>query len=469
MQRIKNLNIIIAFFVIINIFAIKLPVSASIDTGFELASKAVYMVNLDIDETVIHAKNENKKMRSASTIKIMTALLALELENNMDKIAKITYECFDEFHGVNPNYYGASQALIEPTQQNITYGDLINSLMLASACESANILAYNLGGESIPNFIKMMNDKAKEIGAVNTKFANPHGLHHEDNYTTAYDMYLITKYAIDNIPQFMEIVEKTTYKMPPNKNNPNGYNISSTIAMQNPASDFYYEGVKGVKTGSIDYFYEVDEDGKPTGKKELGSRSLITTATKNGYTYLIVTLESPFYLENGEKDVSSAIDDHEKLYNWAFTNFKRTLILEKNEGIGNVKIHKGEGRDEVEAIAVEDIYYILPNHLDKTAVTREINIEKEITAPVEKGKPLGNVKLIYGGKEIATVDLIAKDGVEMSVIEDYKEKAAEVVDSGWFKASLVVLFLLISTFLIARTIQRERKKKLAKMNKRRRK
>ena len=120
------------------------------------------MASLDSDGDVIYAKNENTKLRPASTVKIMTAILALEMESNLDKIATITYDAFDEFHGNNPNYQGASQALIEPTQKNITYRDLVNSLMLASACESANILAYNLGGNSIPNFIKMMNDKAQK-------------------------------------------------------------------------------------------------------------------------------------------------------------------------------------------------------------------------------------------------------------------------------------------------------------------
>ncbi|NLJ16515.1 MAG: D-alanyl-D-alanine carboxypeptidase [Clostridiales bacterium] len=470
MRSIKKLVLIPAFFVLINILSINIPVSATVDPGFELESKGVYMASLDSDGDVIYAKNENTKLRPASTVKIMTAILALEMESNLDKIATITYDAFDEFHGNNPNYQGASQALIEPTQKNITYRDLVNSLMLASACESANILAYNLGGNSIPNFIKMMNDKAQEIGAVNTHFANPHGLHHEGNYTTAYDLYLITKYAIENVPGFMEIVEKTTYKMPPNKNNPNGYNISSTITMQNAGSDFYYEGVKGVKTGSINYFYELDDEGNPTGNKEAGSRSLVTTATKNGYSYIIVTLESPFFTENGEKYTASAINDHTKLYNWAFTNFKRTLVIEKNEGIENVKVSKGKDKDEIEAIATEDLYYILPSYLDKSAVTREISFEKEIyPAPIEKGQSLGIVKLLYGGKQIGEVQLVAKDSVELSMIEEYKERASEIIDSGWFKASIIILFLLISTFLIARTIQREKKRKMAKFNRKRRK
>ena len=227
-----------AIILLFSTFLTKMPAKAAFTPSFALYSEGVYMVNLDTD-IVIVSKNADKRLCPASTTKIMTCLVALANIKNFDAYCEVPYACFNEFNEGNPNYTGPSNADIFPLQTNITYWDALYSMMLASACESSNILAYNIGGGSMERFYEMMNDMAKQIGCRNTHFSNSHGLYAEDNYTTAYDLYLITKYAIDNYPGFMKICGTFSYEMPPNDRNPDGYYINHTCQLMNPNSQYY--------------------------------------------------------------------------------------------------------------------------------------------------------------------------------------------------------------------------------------
>ena len=136
---------------------------------------------------VLVEKGMDQMMYPASITKIMTVLLALE-NSDPDKIHTMSYEAT---HSIDPN--STHIALTEGEQ--LTLRDLMYATMVASANDAANGIAECVAG-SIDQFVAMMNEKAKEIGAVHTHFANANGLHNTDHYTTAYDMALITKYAL---------------------------------------------------------------------------------------------------------------------------------------------------------------------------------------------------------------------------------------------------------------------------------
>lgn len=319
MRKAKILSFFIA---IILLFSTVLPIfaaNAAFSPSFELYSEGIYMVDLD-DDTVVVSKNADEKLYPASTTKIMTCLVALANITDLDELVEVTYEAFEDLWSSNINFNGASTAFITPFQNNITYRDCIYSLMVCSACDSANILAYNIGGGSIAEFVEMMNDTAADIGCGNTHFSNPHGLFEEDNYTSARDMYLITKYAVDNYPEFMEICNTLSYDMPPNEYYPDGYTIYTTNKLINPYSEYYCEGVRGVKTGSIDrYFYQIDGEWD-YDSFVYGSRTLVSTAQRDGETYMIVTLGAPYCNEDGsETETELSFTDHINLYEWAFS------------------------------------------------------------------------------------------------------------------------------------------------------
>lgn len=438
--------------------------SAAFTPKFKLNSEAVYMVNTDTDIVVV-SKNADKKMWPASTTKIMTCLVALENIKDFNAYVLCPYAAFNEFHEDNINYKGASNAAIEAHQNNITYWDLLYALMVRSGCEAANILAYNIGGESIENFIAMMNAKAKEIGCKNTHFSNTHGLWDEDNYTTAYDLYLITKYAMDNYPRFMEICDTYSYDMPPNEYNPDGYTITQTNKLMQTTSEYYYEGVHGIKTGSIDCYYPQRPDGTYSYEDEQeGSRALVTTAEKEGFHYIIVSLGAPYYTEDG---TNLSFKDHIDLYDWAFSEFEYTLVINKNEQITQVGVDKGKDVDTVGLIVTEDYYTLLPKSLDRSTIQRICEpITDMLEAPVEKDQEMGNLQLRLNGETLVNMKLVTESYVELDMQEYYKEKILEFVQDKRFIAIVISLGLLIILLIVTSAIRKAHNKRVAEMQKR---
>jgi len=135
--------------------------------------------------SILAEKDANKKMYPASLTKIMTAIIAIEKGNLSDVIT---------VDNDTPYEISGSHIALEPGEI-LTLKDLLYALMLPSANDAASVIAKHYGG-STEEFVKLMNDKAKELGALNTHFVNPHGLHDENHYTTATDLAIITKYAM---------------------------------------------------------------------------------------------------------------------------------------------------------------------------------------------------------------------------------------------------------------------------------
>ncbi len=484
MRKAKKFALIMSIILLWTTFASSLSVSAAFTPKVELNSEGVYMVNTDTDIVVV-SKNADKKLYPASLTKIMTCLVALENIKDFNSYALVPYTAFNEFNEDNPNFWGPSNAAVEPKQTNITYMHLLYGLMVRSGCECANALAYNIGGESIPNFVQMMNEKAKEIGCKNTNFTNPHGLFDPNNYSTAYDMYLITKYAIDNYPRFMEICDTYSYEMPANEFNPDGYYITHTNVMMNPNSEYYYEGVHGVKTGSIDKCYYPQENGLyDTSVFEYGSRCLVTTAERDGFHYIIVSLGAPYCNEDGTPtDTQLSVTDHINLYDWAFAEFEYTKVLEKNEQITQVAVDKGKDADTVGIIVTEEYYTLLPKSLDRSTIQRIIepvvtgeDINKNgktdldevlLQAPVEKSMEVANLRLKLNGEVLANIPLITERRIELDMKEYYKEKIQNIISTTQFKLLVGALVILIILFIFTRAIRKSHERRVSDMNKRR--
>lgn len=467
MRKAKIFSLFSAFILLFSIFGSSMSAFAAFTPKFSLYSEGVYMVNLDTDIVVV-SKNADKKLYPASTTKIMTCLVALANIKNFDAVVDVTYDSFNEFQGENINFQGVSDAAIEPLQDNLTYWDCLYSLMVCSACESANILAYNVGGGSIDNFVVMMNDMAKKIGCKNTHFSNPHGLFDEDNYTTAYDLYLITKYAIDNYPSFMKICGTTEYDMPANKNNPDGYTKYTTNSMMKPSSDYYYEGVTGIKTGSIDKYYYKKDGSWSYDNFDYGSRALVTTAQKNGYTYLIVSLGAPYFNDDGTQcEEMYNFVDHVNLYNWAFEELEYTLVIRKNQQIMQADVDKGLDADSVAIIATEDYYTLLPKSLDITTIQQIRPVVEMLEAPVEKGLDVGKLELKLNGESLAKLKLVTEDSVELDMAAYYKEKLGEIMKKPQFTAIIIVLVLLIVVAIVAGSARKAHKQRMAEAARRR--
>lgn len=476
MRKAKILTFFCAIFLLFFTSSTSFTGYAAFSPPVDIMSEGVYMVNLDND-VVIVSKNADKKIYPADTTDIMTCLVALENVKDFSDIVEVPYACTDEFHIGNPNYTSVTNAGIQAKQDNLTYWDCMHALMMRSACEAANIIAYNVGGGSIEHFIEMMNETAEKIGCKNTKFVNAHGCYAENHYTTAYDLYLITRYAIDNYPGFMDICNTFEYVMPANTENPatvtsgsrDGYLITHDNDMLNPKkTDLYYEGLSGIKTGGVAKLYPQKEGKWDWQDYTLGSRSLVTMAERNGYKYLLITLGAPYYGEDGkEPETAYTYTDHINLYNWAFSEFEYKQIITKNQQIAQVQVENGENADTVGIVPTQDFSTLIPKSLDSSAIQTILPNFEPMTAPIAKDTPVGEMELRLNGETLAKIPLVTESEIKLDAVASYKAKLGNIFGS----PLVIVLIILIAALIVAiaalRIAVSKKKKRQAELQRRR--
>jgi serine-type D-Ala-D-Ala carboxypeptidase (penicillin-binding protein 5/6) len=310
---------------------------------------------------VIYEKNSHEKSRIASITKIMTALLAVESGK------------LDENVTISGNAAGTEgSSLYLKNGEKIKLEDLTYGLMLRSGNDAAAAIAEFVGG-SLDGFSWMMNRKAEEIGMKDSHFSNPHGLDNtKDHYSTAYDMALLTRYAMNN----------DTYRK-----------IAGTKVHRAPNTMESWDYVWRNKNRLLTQLYEYCTGGK-TGYTKLAKRTLVTTASKNNLDLIAVTL-------NGPNDW----DDHIYMYETAFKDYQNTEVLpggpikevKKKPYKGNVYIRNNFNyplsEDEKEEIHIK-IKLLKPNKSWKKATDFP---EKVGVAEVYlKGDKIGKRSIFYG-------------------------------------------------------------------------
>ncbi len=450
----KTAAFIAAVLVYITVFCVPASAYITFTPNFTVSSEAAVLINLDKD-TILYEKNPTKKMYPASLTKIMTAIVVLDHVTDLDNTKyEAPLAVFDDLYGKNPSAVGYSRGEI------ITVNDLMYSMLMYSACESAGILAYNVGGDSIQNFVDMMNQKAEEIGCTGTHFVNPHGLYDDEQYTNARDMAIIAKYAVDNYPKFVEIATTTEYTLHATNYHEEGWTTIHHTNAMTLKGEFYYEPARGLKTGTL------DESG----------RNLVSMASKDGNNYLLVTMCAPMYNEDGTK-ANDQYTDQKNIYEWAFNTFSYEKIVGNTQEVTEIPVKLGENAEHVLLVPSEDFYTLWPNTLDKSNLKYEINTDGyldqdgAVLAPVKKGQVLGKYTISLSGEVLCSTDLVAKDDVELSQLEYNIMKAKAFVGSFWFKAAiaaaaaLVILYIVV--YILATKKRKRRIKKVSSRSRRR--
>lgn len=411
---------------------------------------AYYMVELKTD-TIIFAQNEHKKMYPASLTKIMTAILALENIPDLNTVITYPLEIQDIMYQANKAAGGQMSVAGFSAGEEITALDLLYGTMLPSGNEAAAILADYVAG-SLPAFYDMMNAKAAELGAVNTHFSSAHGLFDPENYTTAYDMYLITKYAMAN-ETFAQIVSTPTYVSNPTNKNPNGYAWSNSNQMINPrVENYYYPEITGVKTGTL------DESG----------RCLITTAQKSGYEYMLVLMGTTLYDSTGAYlSPRSDFVQTASFYDWAFENYKVKTIIEKGTVVYDVNLRLArDNKKRMQLMSGETFSTLMPKNYNVDNVrtipqldSALLNEDGSINAPVTKGDVVGELRLILSGKEIGRVPLLAAENAERSEALYLLNQIRGFFTSFWFKFIFIFLLVFAVLYIILVAVRNRNKRK----------
>lgn len=426
---------------------------------FEINEDGAYYMVEQKTNTLIFAQNEHEKMYPASLTKIMTAMIALE--NCPDLNEKVTYKLAiqDQIYQINIAYGGGISLAGFSAGEEITIKDLIYACLLPSGNEAAEILADYVGGSG-PAFYEMMNEKARELGAANTHFANANGLFDENHYTTAYDMYLIATYAMEN-DTFAEIVSTVSYTSEPTNKNEGGYTWINTNKMLNPQSEYYSSIISGVKTGTL------DESG----------RCLITTAQKSGYEYMLVLMGADLYDDTGNYlPYRADFLQTQQFYDWAFENYKVKTVIEKGTPVYKISLRLAKDKkDQLELMSGSTFSTLMPKsyNIDNVKAVPELdatllNEDKSINAPIQKGSVVGELKLILSGKEIGRVPLLAAETVERSEALYLLDQVKSVFTSFWFKFLFLFILIFLVLYVIIMIVRNHNKRKYRHVRRRRR-
>ncbi len=309
---------------------------------------------------ILYKNNIHQKMPLASTTKIMTTLIALE-KSNLNTVVKIPNNAV----GVE----GSSIYLKH--NEKIRMEDLLYGLMLRSGNDAAVAIATHVSG-SVDNFAELMNKKAHKIGALNTNFMNPHGLHDDNHYTTAYDLALISRQALQN--NTFKKIAKTKLWVAQREGFKHFYNKNDTLNE--------YEGGDGVKIGYT----------------RAAGRCLVSSATRNGMQLVCVVLND-----------SNWFQDAYCLLDYSFEKYKPYYIMKKDSCLKTILVTNGT-KTTTKVIAAEDV--MIPMSVeDKDKVNVLLDINESIEAPISRGRKIGKAKIFLNDELLQTTDLITREDI----------------------------------------------------------
>ena len=371
------------------------PLSAAAEPVVEdpdIQAKAALLVDAHTG-AVVYAKNEHQELYPASLTKIMTALLVLEAVDRGDlALSQPITATASAMEGLSDD---GSSANIQ-VGETLTVEELLYCMLVVSANEACDILGEAVSG-SVEAFVEAMNAKAEDLGCKNTHFVNPNGLHDSQHYTSAWDMYLITRAAME-YPEFMAVCDTGTAKIPAtNLSEPRTLHTTNFLIDVWRSRGYRNQDAHGIKTGST---------------SEAG-HCLVSSATRGSLSFVSVVLGADrLTLEDGEIRTMSFYETN-RLFKWAFDNFSYKTILDemplKEVAVSLSKL------DHVTIRPAREVEVLMPNDLDPEALERTITLKSDpVEAPIAEGDVLGSLTLSYGDTVYAEVDLLAVNDVEAS-------------------------------------------------------
>lgn len=396
-------------------------------------SDSILMVNLDSD-TVVFEKDADSKRYPASLTKIMTYIIVAENVKDFDNTrVEVKQEILDELLNTGSSLSGLEYHVGD----KMTVTDLLYCLMVASGNDAALVLADYVGDGNVKAFVELMNKKAAELGCKQTHFVNPHGLHDDNHYTTARDMYLITSYAM-TMPKFTEVTSTATYYC-----EGDDYPIVTTNYMidANRGGEYYYMYATGVKTGTTD---------------EAG-RCLVSTALYDGYSYMVVSLHSPYDYENDVTDYYTMIESAD-LYRWAFTQLQFMPVVSKETPVCDQKINYAWDMEKIKLVPEADVNIIMPSDATGEDIRIEPDSVEVIDAPINEGDFVCTGTVYYNDQEITKVNLVSSETVQRSQILFVVSLIKNIVTSSWFLIAIIFIIVLLIVYIIISSIFNRKKR-----------
>lgn len=427
MKRILFLILLILILIPTNIFAL------------ELTCPNAILIDVESGK-ILYEKNAYEECYPASTTKIMTVLLALE-NCDLSETATASYNAV-----MSVPYDGTTAAI--QVGETWTIKQLIDAMMVCSANEAANIVAEHVGG-SIESFASMMNSRAKELGAKSTNFVNPNGLHDDKHKTTVYDMAMITRYAMQNFPEFKEAAMLTKFSLPDTNIYSKGdRNFTTTNKMLIPSSSYYYKYATGIKTGYT-------------------SRSLnciVSSAEKDGVELIAIVF--------GAEGAQNRTADTIALFEYGFEEMKCETFATAGSIIGTYDVSGASSEMTKVSVTIDkDITHTISSSDNSSNYEPEIVLNSKLKAPISSGDVLGTLKYTIEDNtyEYPLIAINSVGSITENIVEGVKT-TAKVIGKIIFWAVIAVIGMLAALILIRAAVmtknQQIRRRRMFRYNSR---
>lgn len=385
-------------------------------------AKAVFLYETNSD-TLMYAWNADEHMIPSSLVKLMTMLVAIEKGNLTDAVT-VTKPVLDMI----PNDAVKTKPKLV-ADEVMPLGDLILCMMVGSANDAAAVIAEHVGGSQL-EFVRMMNEKAAEIGCTGTEFTNAHGIQDNIQHTTARDMAKIIDFALGN-EKFVEIFNMPYCVVPAtNKTEDRSILTNNYLISMDDLTIYYDQRVTGGRTG-------VNND---------GTRCIAAVSESNGMKLISVVMgsQSTLHEESFAIKAFGGFNETRQLLDIGYGGYKTAEIFYAGQALTQRVVKNGSSTVSIGP----DIFAsaVLPDKVTNSELTyRYSDVGTELTAPIKKGDKLSSVEVWYGNLCVAQADLYALNSVR-------EANSFMVINDGtafpWWGVLLIVMGLGVVAFLV---------------------
>lgn len=386
--------------------------------ALEITSEHAVMYNLN-DNKIVYEKNKDEITSIASLTKIMTTLVAIEQIADINKTVVLNNSMFEGLYEAEAAVIGLKDG------QVLTYEDLLYGTFISSGADATRALTISLAG-SETNFVKLMNDKAKELGLVNTKYINATGLDEIGQISTVDEVARLLKVALEN-KLFKTIFESRSYTL-----SDDSMTIYSTLSNTSIRYGLNINSVVGAKTGYTD---------------DAGfCLASVGHDKTNDIKYLLVTTKAPISFEK-----ANHLEDAIEVYDYYFNNYKYYNLVDKDAKLLTFDTKYSKLKN-VSFKAPYDVKYYSDSSFNKEQVRLKYNGPDVLKPFTKVGKEIGTLDIMYGDQKVNTISVTLQEKVPFSIIQ-------------FLKSNILIIILII---ILGRIIKkRKRKKKTIKRYNRR--
>lgn len=413
--------------------------STTVNSQLPIQAAACILIDAN-SGMVLYQKNAHAKLYPASITKIMTTLLACEEGNMSDTITHSHNAVFN----IGP---GSSHIGMDEGEQ-VGFEDALYGILLESANEVCMAVAEHIDG-TVEKFVERMNKRAEELGCTDTHFANPHGFHDDNHYTSCYDMSLITRAAVQN-EEFLKIFSTVDHTIPPTNKNVERY-LHNKDRMMRPTSPYYYENIIGGKTGFHDQ----------------ALNTLVTYAGKDDIRLISVVMK-----DNG---ANLTYSDTKTLMEYGFSLYKDKTLVNADSYKADIPViqqYKDKTYDlgTVSLKLKEDFVVEVPEFVDTNSLTLKPQLNSNISAPVIANTEAGTLDVYYKDYLLGSAQVVTAtglDAVPQSELEHRerveKLKAFAINALKVIAVAIVAIAVLVIIFKILFFIRRKNNRRRRKI------